>query len=126
MRAYLAPLLLLALPASALSAQEPPSPQIVEVQLSSFAFTPNTITLHAGQPVTLHLVNSGNGGHNFSAPEFFAAASNVVGPVARGAVEVRGHASADVTLTPAPGSYHLKCTHTLHSGFGMHGEIVVR
>lgn len=114
---------LLAIPAFA-SAQ-PATPETVEVQLSSFAFAPNAIRLHAGRPVTLHLVNAGSGGHNFSAPEFFAAASGVSSAVTHGTIEVPGHQSVDVTLTPAAGSYHLKCTHTLHSSFGMHGEIVV-
>lgn len=121
MRAALFAFLLIA-PAATLSAQDPTR---VEVQLSSFDFTPSAISLHAGQPVVLHLVNTGNGGHNFSAPEFFAAASGVSGPVVHGAVEVAGHRSVDVTLTPAHGSYHLKCTHTMHSMFGMHGEITV-
>jgi plastocyanin len=112
-------LALLAIPAAA-SAQD-----TVEVTLSSFDFTPSTIRLHAGQPVVLHLVNSGSGGHNFAAPEFFAAAAGVSGPVQRGRVEVGGHQSVDVRLTPAHGTYHLRCTHTLHSSFGMTGEIVV-
>ena len=34
----------------------------------------------------LHLVNTAHGGHNFAAPEFFAAASGVSGPVANGKV----------------------------------------
>jgi plastocyanin len=120
MRAYVFAFLL-ALPVAA-SAQ---APATVEVQLSSFDFTPSNIHLRAGQPVVLHLVNTGNGGHNFAAPEFFAAAAGVSGPVAGGAVEVRGHQSVDVTLTPARGSYHLRCTHTMHTAFGMRGEIVV-
>jgi plastocyanin len=125
MRYSLIPLALPALFATALPAQDQAAPRTVEVQLSSFDFTPSNIILRAGQPVTFHLVNSGSGGHNFSAPEFFAAANGVAGPVSRGAVEVPGHQSVDVTLTPAHGSYHLKCTHTLHASFGMHGEIVV-
>ncbi len=117
-------LLLLAglLPAAVL-AQE--APQRVEVQLSSFDFTPSTIRLAAGRPMVLHLVNSGDGGHNFAAPEFFAAAQGVSGPVREGRVEVAGHQSADITLTPARGTYRLRCTHTLHTAFGMSGEIVV-
>ncbi|HEY5710508.1 MAG TPA: cupredoxin domain-containing protein [Allosphingosinicella sp.] len=118
-------LALLVLPATTLSAQDQAAPRTVEVQLSSFDFTPSTINLRAGQPVTLHLANTGNGGHNFSAPEFFAASSGVSGPVARGAVEVSGHQSVDVSLTPARGTYRLKCTHTLHTSFGMRGAIVV-
>jgi plastocyanin len=40
-------------------------------------------------------------------------------------VEVAGHQSADITLTPARGTYRLRCTHALHTAFGMSGEIVV-
>jgi plastocyanin len=114
----------LAMPAIA-AAQDAPPPRTVEVRLSSFDFTPSTLRLRAGQPVLLHLVNTGNGGHNFAAPQFFAAAHGVSGAVSRGAVEVPGHGSVDVRLTPARGRYRLKCTHTLHSTFGMRGEIVV-
>lgn len=101
------------------------APARVEVRLSSFDFTPSTIRLTAGRPVVLHLVNEGRGGHNFSAPEFFAAARNVSGQVHEGSVEVPGRQSVEVRLTPARGSYRLRCTHTLHTAFGMTGEIVV-
>ena len=122
MRAALFALALLApLPAFA----QTPAPQTVEVRLSSFAFSPEAIALTAGRPVILHLVNSGGGGHNFSAPQFFAAATNVSGPVNEGTVEVRGHQSVDITLTPSRGTYRLRCTHTMHSTFGMHGTITV-
>jgi plastocyanin len=116
----LLPLALLALPAAA-HAQG----HSVAVTLSNFDFSPNTIRLRAGEPVVLHLVNSGRGGHNFAAPEFFAAASGVSGPVSHGKVEVGGHQSVDVHVTPARGHYHLRCTHTMHTAFGMSGEIVV-
>ena len=120
MRALFALGLLLPVPAIAQQA-----PQRVEVWLSSFDFTPSTIRLTAGRPVTLHLVNTGDGGHNFAAPEFFAAAQGVSGPVERGRVEVGGNQSADITLTPTRGTYRLRCTHALHTAFGMSGEIVV-
>jgi len=113
--------LLLATPAA--PASDPP--QAIEVTLSNFDFTPQTIRLRAGQPAVLHLVNSAGGGHNFSAPEFFAAAADVSGPVEEGVVEVAGHQSVDIRLTPARGSYRLKCTHTLHTTFGMRGRIIV-
>ena len=100
-------------------------PRRVEVQMSSFDFTPSTIRLRAGEPVVLHLVNSGSGGHNFAAREFFAAAADVSGPVENGTVEVSGRQSVEVRLTPRRGTYRLRCTHTLHSAFGMRGEIVV-
>src|SRR6185503_20561167 len=88
---------LLFLPAAA-AAQ--PAARTVEIRLSSFDFTPNEIRLRAGEPVILHLVNSGRGGHNFSAPQFFAAASGVSGPVRRRAAEAAPHARADARLTP--------------------------
>lgn len=117
--------LALLLTPAALPAQPAEAPTVIEVRLSNFDFSPTAISLPAGRPVVLHLVNEGGGGHNFSAPEFFAAASNVSGPVRRGAVEVPGRQSIDVRLTPARGIYRLKCTHTLHSTFGMNGRITV-
>lgn len=122
MRALLVVPLVLSAPLAA-SAQQP---RLVEVRLSSFRFSPATIDLRAGEPVLLRLVNSAGGGHDFSAPRFFAAAGNVSGPVRRGEVELRGHQSAEVRLTPARGIYRLRCTHALHSAFGMNGRIVVR
>src|SRR6202044_2103775 len=50
--------------------------EIVTVRLSNFAFDPNYLRLKAGVPIRLQLVNESNGGHDFSAPAFFAA-SNV-------------------------------------------------
>jgi plastocyanin len=119
---FLTALLLLPLPALA---QDSPAPRTVEVRLSSFAFAPQRLSLPAGRPVILHLVNAAGGGHNFSAPQFFAAASGVSGPVRDGAVEVPGHQSVDIRLTPARGSYRLRCTHTMHTAFGMRGTIIV-
>lgn len=124
MRSLVLPLLaLLIAPAGA-----QPAPAPVTVRLSSFDFAPSTIRLRAGAPVVLRLVNSGKGGHNFAAPAFFAAAridpqSAVL--VRRGAVEVGSRRSVDVRLVPAAGRYRLRCTHLLHSAFGMTGEIVV-
>jgi len=113
---------LLALPAVT-AAQ--PAPRTVEITLSNFDFTPGTIRLRAGEPIVLHLVNTAHGGHNFAAPEFFAAASGVSGPVADGKVELHGNQSVDIRVTPARGQYHLRCTHTMHTAFGMSGEIDV-
>lgn len=100
-------------------------PRTVEVRLSSFDFAPSAIHLRAGQPVVLHLTNTASGGHNFAAPQFFAAAKGIGGPVRGGKVEVAGHQSADVRLTPARGTYRLRCTHRFHTTFGMTGSIVV-
>jgi plastocyanin len=118
-------LALLALPAAA--AAQPPDwahAQRVEVKLSSFDFTPSTIHLRAGRPVVLHLVNTASGGHDFTAPAFFAAA-RVRNPAGKGSIEVRGHQSVDVALVPKAGHYPLKCSHAFHKTFGMTGQIVV-
>ena len=101
---------------------------VVEVRLSSFDFDPATIRLRAGQPVVLRLVNTGRGGHNFAAPEFFAAAAIPSGQdvtIRNGAIEVASRGSVSLRLTPARGTWRLRCTHTLHSSFGMRGEIRV-
>lgn len=122
---YLLPLLLL-VPAASLS--QPATP-VVDVRLTSFDFTPSTIRLRAGQPVVLRLTNPGRGGHDFSAPAFFAAATLAPGQHHvfhhAGGIEVPGHRTVTVLLTPARGNYRLKCTHTLHSFFGMKGRIIV-
>ncbi len=118
-------LLALALPPAAAQA-----PATVEVRLSNFNFTPETIILDHGRPYTLRLVNIADGGHDFSAPVFFAAAS--VAPddrrwVTEGKVEVAPGQVREIHLTaPAAGSYKLKCTHTFHKMMGMSGTIVVR
>ncbi len=117
---------LFAIPLPALAQDSPAdAPPRVEVRLSSFDFEPRAIALTAGRPVVLHLVNTGGGGHNFSAPQFFAAATAVSGPVNEGTVEVPGHQSVDIRLTPSPGTYRLRCTHTMHTAFGMRGTITV-
>lgn len=98
----------------------------VEVTLSNFAFAPRSLHLKAGQPYVLHFTNAGSGGHNFSAPEFFASAQypSGVGPDG-GVVELHKGAAANVSLVPATGQYKLKCSHFLHATMGMTGDIVV-
>ena len=105
------------------------APAAVAVQLSNFKFNPNAIQLSAGAPVVLHLQNASSGGHSFSAPEFFAAARidpKSAALVHAGTVDVPGHATVDVSLVPSAGTYRLRCTHPLHSTFGMTGTINVR
>jgi uncharacterized cupredoxin-like copper-binding protein len=113
----------------AVSAASTAQPAVVSVQLSNFKFTPPAIELRAGVPALLHLQNASGGGHNFSAPEFFAAArvdARSAALVRNGKVEIPGHGAVDIALVPAAGRYPLKCTHTFHSTFGMNGSILVR
>jgi plastocyanin len=116
---------LLAVPAAA-PAQT--APRTVDVQLTSFDFAPRELRLRAGAPVILRLTNPGGGGHNFSAPSFFAAAAIAPGQnviLRDGAIEVPSRQTVTLRLTPARGSYRLRCTHTLHTAFGMRGRIIV-
>lgn len=105
------------------------SPARVEVVLANFSFTPSAIALKEGQPVTLHFVNNGSGGHDFTAPEFFKAATMDMATRTKlgkkGRIDLSAGESADVTLTPKAGAYKVKCGHFLHAGFGMTGTITV-
>ena len=112
MRLALLPALLLA-PVVA-SAQ--PGAKTVEIDLSSFKFTPAEPILEHGQRYVLHLVNTSDGGHDLVAKEFFAAAQ--VDPADRakvkdGEVDLKGGTSADIHLTaPAAGRYSFHCSHS--------------
>lgn len=128
MRKPLALIALMLAPSVPLAAQSA-KPETVSVELSSFKFSPSDLRLHHGLSYRLHLVNASGGGHDFTAPEFFAA-SNIAAAdrnsVAGGKVTLAGKQSVDVTLTPEkPGVYALRCSHFLHSGMGMNGRIVV-
>lgn len=102
--------------------------QTVEVRLSSYDYTPEEIRLEAGRPYALKLTNVADMGHDFTAPEFFAAAR--VRPadaskIADGQIELAPGATATVHLVPMAGTYKLVCTHTGHALLGMTGRIVV-
>jgi uncharacterized cupredoxin-like copper-binding protein len=106
------------------------SAPVVAVQLSNFKFTPSTIELEHGQPYVLRLANVSSSGHDFTASEFFAAATVAPadrGLVEEGEVEVPSGQAREIHLTaPAAGSYKLKCSHSFHKMFGMSGKIIVR
>jgi len=105
-------------------------PQALTVELSSFKFTPATITLTHGRAYVLHFVNSSSGGHDYVAKDFFAAAT--IAPedrakVKNGEVELSGGESADIHLVAnTPGTYKSHCSHFMHSSFGMTGQVVVQ
>lgn len=125
-------IIFLALPLALLAASPAPAqaPAAVNVQLSNFKFAPNAIVLNHGQPYVLRLANVASGGHDFSAPAFFAA-SSIAAPdrasIKDGTIEVPAGQVREIHLTaPAAGTYNLKCTHAFHKMFGMSGSIVVR
>ena len=115
---------------TALAQQPSPTPaQAVEVHLSNFGFTPETIRLQHGVPYTLVIINDTGGGHDFTAGQFFTTAA--VEPQDRAklsgsGVSLSGKESVTLHLTaPVPGTYKVKCTHFMHSAMGMKGSIVV-
>ena len=124
---------LFAVPLVALGAQpaSPQSPTVVNVQLSSFKFTPRTIVLDRGKAYRLRLTNVSKDGHDFAAPSYFAAARIAAADrymVRGGEVEVHPGMTHEIRLTapPAAGRYKLKCTHRFHKLMGMSGTIIVR
>ena len=120
-----------ALYAMPVNAQHPAwsNARTMQVDLSNFAYTPRTITLHHGTPYRLHLVNTSGHAHNFVAKDFFAETS--LSPASRSAVqdgdvELGGHESADVVLVARhAGTYEVHCSHFMHTTLGMKGTIVV-
>lgn len=101
-----------------------------EVVLANFSFTPADLHLQAGQNVTIHFVNEGSGGHDFTAAEFFStatmdAANRAKVDGAKGRVSLGKGQAMDVTLTPKAGEYAVHCSHFLHSSMGMTGKILV-
>lgn len=107
-------------------AQDAP-PAVVELQLTNFAFTPSTVRLRRGVPVVLRLVDA-SGSHSFSAPDLFAASTlepATAALIRNGKVEVPPD-GVELRLTPnTPGAYAFRCTHFMHSAFGMKGTVIV-
>lgn len=107
---------------------EAPDAMSVEIVLADFSFSPKALTLKAGQPVTLRLVNRGSGGHDFTARAFFSAATmdaSARSVLRKGRVSLKKGESHAITLTPARGQYEVHCSHFLHTSFGMKGTITV-
>lgn len=106
------------------------APDTVSVELSNFNFTPSQLTFQRGHIYRLHLVNEAGGGHDFTAPEFFAASAIAPadeGKVVRGKVKLGGKETVDIIITPEKaGNYPLTCSHFLHSSMGMKGAITVQ
>lgn len=111
-------LFLVAAPAAAQPAQ-------VVVQVWSFGFGPQPIRLAAGKSVALTFANQSGGSHDFTAEEFFKAATITSGAAPGGEIELKPHETKTITLVPSAGTYKAHCSHFLHSQMGMTDEIVV-
>ncbi len=104
------------------------------IELGEMYFTPNDITLEAGKPYILTLVNIGVVKHEFTASEFFWTVATRKAQTAESEVkvpffteiEVFAGKSVDLYLIPLiPGTYDLKCEIEGHFEAGMFGTITV-
>ena len=100
-------------------------PAAQTIVMANFSYSPPTLRLAAGRPVTLTFVNRSGGGHDFSAKAFFANATITAGAAPGGEVEVRGGATKSITLIPRAGTDSAHCSHFLHTPMGMRGTILV-
>jgi uncharacterized cupredoxin-like copper-binding protein len=105
-------------------------PTPITITMTSYAYAPSPMSFQHGVVYRLHIVNASGKSHNFSAPEFFAAAQVAPGDKDKlddGAVDVDGGQSVDVELVPqTPGTYDVQCTHFMHAMLGMTAKAVVR
>jgi len=106
----------------------------VTIELTEFAFTPNEITLEAGQPYILEVLNAGTVKHEFTAGDFFRTVATRKAETAESEVkvpffteiEVFAGKSVEIFLIPLiPGTYDLVCEIEGHYEAGMFGTITV-
>ncbi len=106
----------------------------VTIDMSEFAFTPKDVTLEAGQPYVLEVVNTGTVKHEFTAGDFFRTVATRKAETAESEVkvpffteiEVFAGKKAELYLIPlVPGTYDLLCEIEGHYEAGMFGTITV-
>ena len=106
----------------------------VTIELGEMYFTPNDLTLEAGKPYILKIVNVGAVKHEFTAGGFFQTAATRKAETPESEVkvpffteiEVFAGKTVDLYLIPlVPGTYDLKCEIEGHFEAGMFGTITV-
>jgi plastocyanin len=86
----------------------------VAVVATEFAFSPNEITVAAGRPINLTLVNEGSVPHDLVVPELDLR------------VEARPGQSSTAGFAPSErGQYSIVCTYAGHAGAGMRATMIV-
>jgi uncharacterized cupredoxin-like copper-binding protein len=100
--------------------------QRVEVRMTEYRFIPSVLRFRHGTPYQLHLANVGKEGHDFTAPDFFAA----VEVKDRGALNAGksiylrpGEATDIYFLAPTSGLFAPRCAD--HDWAGMTATIIV-
>ena len=117
-------------------AQPGPAP-VVRIELSEYAFTPAQVTLKAGRPVTLNVVNTGRATHMFASPylssqdlEIEGADMEVDAPNGVKYVKLQPGKSAEIKFTPTQkGTFDFSCDvksgGRSHRDRGMTGQLAV-
>ena len=108
--------------------------ETIRVALAEFTFSPSDLSLEAGQPYIIELVNVGTVKHEFTAGAFFRTVATRKAETAESEVkvpyfteiEVFAGKSAELYLVPLiPGTYDLVCEIEGHLEAGMRGTITV-
>ncbi len=128
MRSLLLSFSLLSLAAPAQAAPDWRAAREYEVLLSSFDIQPQSISLKAGEPVRLRLINNSTISHSFSAKDFFS--SGEVRPrdkklVSSGKVDIGPGNTREVLIVPKAGRYSARCANLFHRVMGMSARIIV-
>jgi uncharacterized cupredoxin-like copper-binding protein len=110
---------------------------VVRIEMSEYAFTPAQVTMKAGKPVTLNVVNVGRATHMFTSAylasqdlEVEGADMEVDAPNGVKYVKVQPGKSAEIKFTPAKkGTFDFSCDvksgGRSHRDRGMKGQLIV-
>jgi uncharacterized cupredoxin-like copper-binding protein len=114
-----------------------PDPAAVRIEMSEYAFMPAQVTLKAGKPVTLNVVNVGRATHMFTSAylasqdlEVEGADMEVDAPNGVKYVKVQPGKSAEIKFTPTQkGTFDFSCdvksSGRSHRDRGMKGQLIV-
>jgi plastocyanin len=114
--------LMFSFPTDPIQAQAPS----LTIVVWSYGFSPHSISIEAGRPVTLTFENRSGSSHDFTAKLFFASSTIESGSAENGAIDLGPHQTKTITLIPKRGTYQAHCSHFMHATFGMTDEIIVR
>jgi len=118
-----APIVLLVASACAASAAPAagaalPAEQVTLAGTDDFRFNPSTISVKAGQPLTVTLQNGGEILHDFTVEQGLAKPVTII--------EDGGKSGTTTVTYDKPGTYKFFCSQPGHDQLGMHGTITVQ
>jgi plastocyanin len=104
----------------------------INLTLTDFQFAPNTVTVPAGEEITLNVINNGAVVHNFivmdlgeSAGPSFEEEDNANVYWALRDIPPNGSESTSFAAPSAPGEYEIVCSTEGHITSGMVGKLIV-